>query len=155
MAHFGLAAGALGLWALWLAWLWQPERQLRLHHEHLLKAVARRNWNSVSGFLADDYSDPWGGSKTETPGEGAEAFRSFFSLSVQERGREMTREGRVTEHLHFTGGGTPLAEMVLDRGNSLAEPFVFTWVHRSSHPWDWQLRRVEQPELRLDSAGGF
>jgi len=41
------AAILLTLWALWLVWLWQPERQVRLHTTHFLKKVEQRNWEAA------------------------------------------------------------------------------------------------------------
>src|SRR5688572_20180383 len=54
------AAAVLGALALYLLWLWQPERQVRLHTAHFLKKVERRNWEAATRFLAADYRDRWG-----------------------------------------------------------------------------------------------
>jgi hypothetical protein len=36
-----------------------------------------------------------------------------------------------------------------DEVNALREPFTMTWRKKSWKPWDWELIRVEQPELRI------
>lgn len=145
-----IASGLL-VWALWLAWLWQPERQLRLHQQHLLKAMESRNWNAFSRLLADGYSDRWGGTKPEMVGMASDALRHFFVLSVQgEILEQAQREGRIVERVKISGRGSAIADLVMERVNTLASPFVFTWAHRSWQPWDWQLTRVEQPELQVE-----
>src|SRR4051812_12485688 len=39
--------------------LWQPERQVQLHTEHLLRAIEGHDWNRVQGFVAPGYHDQW------------------------------------------------------------------------------------------------
>src|ERR1051326_7988870 len=40
---------------LYLTWLWQPERQIDRHTQHLLRRVEHRDWAGLSAFLAEDY----------------------------------------------------------------------------------------------------
>src|SRR6266853_2756100 len=130
----------LVLWMGWLFWLWQPERQLRLHQEHLFKAFTQRNWNAVSGLLAENYSDRWGQTRAILVQQAGEVFRHFSSVSVQEEIEETALTpggGRVVARAIVSGHGTPVADEVIERVNSLASPFTFEWEHSSGKPWAW------------------
>jgi hypothetical protein len=149
-------AGLVGL-ALYLTWLWQPELQVRLHQKHFLQAVERRNWDAVEKFLADDYADRWEHDKAFVVSASREVFRQFLFLTVEHRIESCVVEGadgvaRVT--VKITGSGGPVAQYVVSTVNALREPFVFSWVRRG-RPWDWQLIRFEQRELKLDQAPAF
>jgi hypothetical protein len=150
--HLLWAACAVAIWCIWLVWLWQPEHQLRLHQEHLRKAFAGRNWNRASNLVASDYSDRWGGSKSEMIGGAAGVLQHFVTLTIVADTRELSvADGRVVEGIRLIGQGSPLAEMAIDRVNSLASPFTFHW-RRGSMPWDWQLTSIEQPELQVETG---
>ena len=146
------AASGLVALALFAAWLWQPERQVRLHQKHFLQSVERRNWRAMGNFLADDYADRWGHDKAFVLGATREVFGQFLFLTVEQRTDECTVEGttgtaRTT--VKITGSGGPAAGYAVSAVNGLREPFVFTW-ERRGRPWDWQLTRVEHRELNLD-----
>jgi hypothetical protein len=49
-----LSAGLLValLLGLWLAQLWSAEMQVRLHSEHLLRQIEKRNWTAAGEFVA-------------------------------------------------------------------------------------------------------
>lgn len=144
------AALAVPAFALYLAWLWQPERQVRLHTTHFLKKVERRNWDAVRAFLADDYADRWEHDKESALTDAREVFRQFLFLTIENRTDSVTFTGDHAEArtiVKISGRGGPLTELVMERVNSLREPFTFTWRRASGMPWDWQLTRIDQPEL--------
>jgi hypothetical protein len=68
---------------------------------------------------------------------------------------EETPEGwLVAQKIVVKGLGGGLAIYARDEVNSLAQPFTMTWRKHGWKPWDWQLQRIEQPELRIP-AGGY
>lgn len=137
--------------ALWCLWLWQPERQVRLHQDHLLDAAERRSWTRFSSFIAADYSDRWGHDKEFVVRETAEILRQFFALGIMRdyAGLDVDADrAEVQVRLKLEGNGTPLAQFAQAEVNALSEPFVFAWQKKSWRPWDWQLSRADQSQLR-------
>jgi hypothetical protein len=45
------------VWGGWLAFLWQPERQVELHNVHLLEQIEKRDWKAVAEFVEAAYQD--------------------------------------------------------------------------------------------------
>ncbi len=149
-----MLAGVLGAvaLALFLLWLWQPERQVALHQKHLLGAVKDRNWKKVGRFLSADYRDRWGFTRTTAPEAGAEVFRHFFVLDLQVRPAGLAvnkHEATVFDRLMLNGTGTMVAQEVVARVNQLTKPFKFEWRRASRWPWDWELVTVDQSELTI------
>ena len=147
-----LAAVALLLLALHAAWLWQPERQVRLHQAHFLKAVERRKWDRMAGFIAENYSDRWGHDKGFVVSGSREVFRQFLFLTVEHAVASCVVEGgaaTVRAAVKISGTGGPVAQYAMGKVNSLGEPFDFHWEKRSWKPWDWQLVRVSHPVLHI------
>jgi len=146
-----VAAGAFA-WALWLVWLWQPERQVRLHQKEFLQVVERRDARRLEKLLAPGYRDCWGQDRA-TMIDGCERiFGHFLFLTVDHRIEDCTVDGRmgiVRAPVKLRGTGSPIAEQAMTAVNALRQPFVFVWEKRSAAPWDWQLTRIEQPELQL------
>jgi len=139
--------------ALYAAWLWQPERQVRLHHAHFLGSVERRKWDKVEGFVADSYADRWGHDKEFVLREAREVFRHFLFLTIQGEPASCSigdREAEIRAPIKIAGDGSPIAQFVVQRVNTLGEPFVFTWARQSWQPWDWRLTRLDHPALDLD-----
>lgn len=152
-AAFGCAAALLAL-AIWLAWLWQPERQIRLHTAHLLGGIERRSWKRVGDFLADDYSDRWGHDKAFVIEGLRQVFGNFLFLRIEHRVIRASvsgSEGACEAQVKISGQGGPIAQLVATKVNGLAEPFTFTWRQRSGWPWDWDLSRVDHPTLNPDA----
>src|SRR3982751_829847 len=58
----GFYAGLIvaAVWGLYLARLWQAERQVELHSVHLLAQIEKKNWKAVGEFVGRDYQDRWG-----------------------------------------------------------------------------------------------
>ena len=60
---------------LYLAWLWRPEHQVRLHTENFFHAIDNRNWDTVADFVGNDYQDQWGDDKKRLLERMREGFR--------------------------------------------------------------------------------
>ena len=145
----GLVALAL---AIFLALLWQPARQVRLHQRHLLKAVEKRKWEAVEGFIGAEYHDRWGHDKENVIGQASPVFGQFLFCNIAAEEHSLILgegAGTIGVRLAMTGSGGPVAEMVKQRVNSLTEPFTFKWAHRSWKPWDWELIAADQPQLDI------
>lgn len=144
--------------ALFLLWLWQPERQVKLHQKHLIGAVSDRNWKKVGRFLSPDYEDHWGFTRETAPQAGAQVFRHFFSLTVRAESEGLSvskTEATIFNRLSLDGAGSAIAQEVVRRVNRLRRPFRFEWRRASSRPWDWQLVSVDQQELIIPEAAGY
>jgi hypothetical protein len=151
-------AAALVLGAFFLIWLWQPERQVRLHTSHFLKKVERRNWEGAAKMMADDYADRWQHDKEIALSNAEDAFRTFLFLTIENRSESgETAPDRATTRtvIKISGNGGPLAQLVMERVNTLREPFVFTWRQGSSKPWDWKLISVDHSELNTERVRGL
>ncbi len=57
-----LIAFCLGLY---LFQLWEPAKQVRLHSEHLLGALEKKDWSRVGDFVDASYADQWGHDRAE------------------------------------------------------------------------------------------
>ncbi len=155
--RLALAVAAAVLCAgLWLAWLWQPERQVRLHTAGLLKGIERRNWDKVQDLLADQYSDRWGHDKNFVVTGLRQVFGSFVFLKIEHQNLTVdATTGRTRTRVKMSGQGSPIAQFVMVKVNGLTEPFTFTWEKRSGKPWDWQLTAVDHPTLDPDVEPQF
>lgn len=69
---FALAIG------IYLHFLWQPRRQVKLHSEHFLPAVEQKNLGNVAEFIDGNYRDQW-----EQDQAGAIAFEGGPPLPAQ------------------------------------------------------------------------
>lgn len=136
-------------------WIWQPERQVRLHQRHLLDAAQDRNWKKLSAFLDDGFRSSGGHDKTRALQDANEVLRPFFTLQILDSEKDVSMEpgtGRVCTVLRMEGKGMELGELIRSAVNASHEPFVFTWKRASWKPWDWRLVRAEHPLIGL--AGG-
>lgn len=148
----------LVLWALWLAWLWQPERQVRLHTSHFLKKVERRNWAATKEMMAEDFTDRWEHNKASAIEDAQMVFSQFVFVTIENRTESCTmgeREATAHTKVKISGNGGGVVQLAMSRVNSLQQPFAFTWRKVSSAPWHWELIRIDQPELNIDSNAGF
>jgi hypothetical protein len=146
------AALALAGLAVFLVILWSPERQVRLHQEHLLGAISDKNWARFAAFIGEDYSDRWGHDKAFVTQAAHEAFSQFFALEASMENPVLTvrdGNGEVSARVVAKGSGGPLAQMVVEKLQELREPFAFHWQKRSWKPWDWKLVRIDHPTLEV------
>ena len=149
--RLAIAAAALLALALWLAWLWQPERQLRLHTASLVKAVEQRNWSKVQSLLADHYADRWGHDKAFVVTGLQQVFGSFLFLKIeQESVAVQVASGTTITRVKMSGQGSPVAQFVIEKVNGLSAPFTFTWAKSGGMPWEWSLTAVDHPTLKAE-----
>ncbi|MGA3170530.1 MAG: hypothetical protein ABSE62_05905 [Chthoniobacteraceae bacterium] len=139
-------------------WLWQPERQLLLHQAHLREAVEGRNWGRLEGLIDPGYSDGWGYTRETGMSEARQWLGQFFAMTITAEPVEdhlTAGGGIVTERWKMEGTGTEAASMVVERVNSVTDPFVFQWKHGSWKPWDWTLARVDNAGLNLSPQDNY
>ncbi|PZR75855.1 MAG: hypothetical protein DLM73_04205 [Chthoniobacterales bacterium] len=136
---------------VYLARLWQPERQIELHNAHLLSQIEKKNWATVAEFVADDYQDRWGNDRALLLEGLREVFRALPNVRIEPADPVMRTEnssGYWTAKITIRATGE-FAAMIEARVNSLPAPFELEWPHRSAKPWDWKLVCVRNPELEI------
>jgi len=143
-------------WVLWLAWLWQPARQVELHTLNLLKRASSRDWTAVEAMMAPDYRDAWNADRTAALGEARKLFSHFFALQIAVleplRVTKDEDEWKASGVVGIFGSGTPVAHAVMDEVHEAEGPFVFRWRKSGTWPWHWSL--VATAHEGLDSKYG-
>jgi hypothetical protein len=147
-------AGALlaALVGLWLAQLWQAEKQVRLHSEHLIRQIEKRNWSATSDYISTSYHDDWGHDQKTIVNRLHMVLRLFSSLTIHPTNPQVSADsaaGWWSAKVRIDGSGTEFAPEIVHRVNSLTEPFVLHWHRESWRPWDWKLVRVSNPSLEI------
>ena len=143
---------ALIAFVLWLIWWCQAERQVRRAQGRLLGAIESRDYQALAHLLADNYRDGWEHDKAFVLQQSPRVFDQFIMLDVEGdiHGTEENPVGwLVRQKIVVKGIGGALGMYARDEVNALKEPFTMTWRKRSWKPWDWELIRIEQPELRI------
>ena len=145
-----IAASALGLYLLRL---WQPEQQVTRHSEHLIAALADKNWDKFGGFIADDYSDQWQNDRAAVLQRTREIFGYLREVRISAAAPQVRVEGGRgywTANILIDGRDDNEVMAVLkERVNHLQSPFELEWRHASGKPWDWKLVGVRNPALAL------
>ena len=150
-------AGALftAIVGLWLAQLWQAEKQVRLHSEHFIGQIEKRNWSAAGDFLAANYHDDWGHDRAALVNRLHLVLRLFTSLTIEAANQQVSAHspsGWWSAKIQIEGSGNnEFTAEVVSRVNVLTDPFVLHWQRRSWRPWDWKLVRVSNPSLELPS----
>ncbi|MEO8439334.1 MAG: nuclear transport factor 2 family protein [Spartobacteria bacterium] len=140
----------------WLVQLWQAEKQVRLHSEHFISQIEQRDWSDAMEFLATDYHDDWGHDRAAIRERLRMVLRCFTSLTITAQQPQVSANapaGWWSAKVQIEGNGNPFAPEIVQRVNSLAEPFVLHWRRVSWRPWDWKLVRVSNPSLEISDAG--
>jgi hypothetical protein len=143
--------GAL-LIALFLLWLWRPERQVRYHSEHLLRAIEHKSWSAVAEFIAPDYRDQWSNDRPRLLERTREVLRYLRGLRVEASNVVIkidNRRGDWIANIKIDGQPDEPMAAVKEQVNSLPTPFELEWRRVSKKPWDWKLVRVSNPTLQL------
>lgn len=148
-----IVALALGLW---LAQLWRAENQVRLHSEHFLRQIERRDAAAAGDFLALNYHDDWGHDRALLLSRLRLVLQLFSSLTITVTAPQVALHSSGatwSAPIQLKGAGGEFAPEIVDRVNSLTKPFEFHWRHESWRPWDWKLVEVSNPALEL--SGGM
>jgi hypothetical protein len=137
---------------LFLLWLWRPERQIRYHSEHLLRAIEHKNWTQVGDFIATDYHDQWDNDRTRLLERSREVLRYLRALRVETAHvtvRDENGRGFWTGNIKVEAEPNELTTAVKEQVNALPTPFELEWRRTPKKPWDWKLVRVTNPSLQL------
>ena len=147
-SHFFGGLGVLVLSALFLLWLWQPERQIERHTENLFRSIEHGNWSKLAELIGSDYHDQWGHDRAQIL-QRARFLRGMkmnhASGSVKIENSQGRWVGKITLETHEDETAEPIKSLI----NSLATPFELEWHHISGKPWDWKLSRVTNPGLEI------
>src|SRR4051812_8751715 len=141
--------------AAYLFWLWRPERQVRLHNEHLLAAVESKDWSNFAEFIDDSYQDQWGNDRALLLTRLREILSYARNLRIDRLGvgvRPVGEEAECSARIRFEADENEVTTFIKDHVNTLDNPFVFRWRHGSSKPWDWKLTRVSNDALELPTS---
>ena len=140
---------------VYLARLWQAERQVELHTTHLLVQIEKRNWKSVGDFVAADYQDRWGNDRALLLERLGEVFRALPRARIEATGpivRTDNGSGHWAAKITIKATGE-FADLIEARVNSLDAPFEFEWRRGVTWPWDWKLVSVRNPALEISEDG--
>jgi hypothetical protein len=153
----GVYAGLLlaAIVGIFLARLWQPERQVRLHSAHLLNQIEKKNWNGAAEFIGNDYHDRWGHDRGVLLERLHEVFRFVGNPQIAAKDvkvRVESTKGFWQARVTIKGSGE-FAPAIEERVNSLSAPFELEWRRGSNKPWDWKLVRVDNAALELSHDG--
>ncbi|HEV2842265.1 MAG TPA: hypothetical protein VGW39_13150 [Chthoniobacterales bacterium] len=152
----GLYAGLLiaAIAGIWLAMLWRPERQVRLHSTHLLSQIEKKNWRTVGDFIGEDYQDRWGNDRSRALARIRRVFGVLPKARIETSGasvRTENRQGYWRARITIKGGAGEFAPLIEERVNSLSAPFELEWRRQSSKPWDWKLVCVRNEALEISN----
>ncbi len=146
-----LAAVVVGIW---LTGLWGAENQVRLHSEHLLRQVEKRNAPAAGDFIAADYHDAWGDDRARLVLRLRIVLRFLSGLTIT-ASKAQTQidlpQGTWQARVQLEGRGEAAAD-ITSRINGLTTPFVLDWRHESWKPWDWKLVSVTNESLEIPSG---
>lgn len=150
-----VAAIAVGLY---LFQLWDAGNQVRLHSEHLLVALEKKQWSTVNDFLDPTYADQWGHDRALVLSRLQQVLP--YAKNLQIHAREVIAQatdgaGDWRARITLEAEPNEVSAFILSRVNPLQEPFTLTWRRASGKPWDWQLVRVTNPALELSNADAF
>jgi hypothetical protein len=132
--------------------LWQPQHQIQLHSEHLLDAMADKDWKRVGEFIAPDYQDQWHNDRERL----LERTRAVFGYLRNVRftvAEPIAFERHWQARITVDGDANELMSEIESRVNSVSTPFDLEWRQMSSKPWDWQLVRVTNSGLTIPELG--
>ena len=147
-------AGAIAalLFGLWLAHLWGSENQVRLHTEHFLSQIEKRDWAGAGEFLAANYRDDWGDDRQLVINRLRFGLRFFNTLTItaKETRIQVEESGAIwSARVQIAGAGSDVVPQAVEEINHLTTPFKLRWQKQSWKPWDWKLGKVSNSELQL------
>jgi hypothetical protein len=139
------------IWGIYLARLWQGQRQVELHSIHLLSAVEKHDWKAVDEFVGSDYRNQWENDRVLLLERLREVFRALPNARIESKVVSVqTGKGRGSWTARITINSTgEFADYIQNRVNSLESPFEFEWQRGATWPWDWKLVAVRNPALEI------
>ena len=143
------------LLGVWLTQLWGTEKQVKLHTEHFLQRIEKRDWAGAGKFLAANYQDEWGDDRELMINRLRLGLRMFSSLTIMAREAQVEMEDSAATwraRIQIAGGGSELAPTAVAEINRLTTPFTFRWEKQSWKPWDWKLSGIHNQELQLPAG---
>src|SRR4051794_14869508 len=152
---FYVGLGLALVLATYLIWLWGAEHQVRLHTDHLLKAIETKSWSSFAEFVGDDYHDQWNEDRALVLERTRAVFTYLRGVHLQVIDPSVQRENRVAKwqaNIRVETSDNEFGALVKERVNSLSTPFTLEWRRVSSKPWDWKLVRVSNPSLEIPAG---
>ena len=139
------------IWGIYLFRLWQPQRQIELHNDHILEQIEKHNWDAVGEFIGDTYQDRWGNDRKLLLERLPQVFRALGQTRIDASATAIRREedrGYWTARITIQGTGE-LADFIQNRVNTLNAPFEFEWQRAATWPWDWKLVAVRNAALDI------
>jgi hypothetical protein len=139
------------IWGVYLARLWQGQRQVELHNVHLLAAIENHNWKTVGEFVGTNYRDQWGNDRALLLERLPEVFRALPNVRIESKDvsvQASNGRGSWTARVTVKSNGE-FADFIQNRVNSLESPFEFEWKRGATWPWDWKLVAVRNPALEI------
>ena len=152
----GFYAGALLAFAIgiYLFQLWQPERQVRLHSEHLLRAIEQKSWPTIGEFIDPTYADRWGHDRDLLLARLRFVLpyaRNLQLVLIASDAHAVSMEGNWSARVTVEADPNEVTALIKDRINTLDAPFDLHW-RRFGKPWEWKLVRVENAALELPES---
>ena len=156
----GFYAGALVAVAVgvYLLQLWQSDRQLELHSQHFIEAVAEKDWSEIEGFIDTGYSDQWGHDRAVLLARMRAVLQYTRTLQLEAHeplplpnGEQGEWRARIT----VDGDESEVTALIKQHINGLQEPFRLQWRRKSWKPWDWKLAGVTNSALELPEGAGL
>ncbi|MFL6514112.1 MAG: hypothetical protein ACJ8M1_03730 [Chthoniobacterales bacterium] len=150
--------GALCLLALggYLIWLWQPATQVEKHSQHLIDAIANKNWPKFAAFVAENYHDQWQNDRAAVVERTREVCRYARGLRLTAVAPAVDVQATSADwRARIVIEGAPDDEVIAAlkaHVNVLTTPFELEWRRMSAKPWDWTLVGVRNRQLRLPSG---
>jgi hypothetical protein len=138
-----------------LAFRWQPDRQLVRRWDGFLDAFSTRRWNAVDAYLSPEYLDSWGHTRQDLQARATHALREFTHLEVRVESVSIHRTGlsaTIEAVVRVRGSGSYAAENTRRAVNGVFSTTEFNWKRHSWRPWDWRLVWAGNPEIDLPQA---
>lgn len=149
----GFYAGLIlvAAWGVYAAFLWQAERQVKLHTVHLLEQIEDHDWTAVGEFIDKNYQDRWGQDRARVLERLREVFRVLPNARLEVTSPSIRMDevrGFWTARVTVKAAGGEFADYIKDRVNSLDAPFELEW-KRGAWPWNWTLLTVRNSALEI------
>ncbi len=137
----------------WLGW-WlfgrPAEQQVMAAQMKFITAVEDRDWKEVKSMLADEYTDAVGHDRDNAVGDAEQVLGSFLFLALITETlpfeASADRAG-IQMKIQMEGRGLGISPMVMDRVNSMHQPWQFDWHKQGPWPWSWKITRIHHDEL--------